>query len=139
MAVVKEKEFICRRCGKKFTWKAKKMYFCPDCGRKEKSEYVMRHRAGKDPSVKMGVGSGGNQWGENNHQFRGGFWNYKKIYADQHKGEVPCCEICNSTENLCIHHLDKNHSNNAPENLVRLCRKCHAKVHGLEKNFRVTD
>lgn len=139
MAVVKEKEFVCRRCGKTFTWRARKMYFCPDCARKEKSEYVMRNRAKKDPSVKIGVGSGGNQWGKKNHQFRGGGWNYKGIYATHHEDEVPHCEICFSTDNLCIHHIDKNHSNNDPENLIMLCRRCHAKVHGLEKNFEINE
>lgn len=31
-----------------------------------------------------------------------------------------------------IHHKDRNHSNNKPNNLKRLCRKCHGKEHGHE-------
>lgn len=32
---------------------------------------------------------------------------------------------------LTIHHKDGNHSNNDPENLQTLCRKCHDKAHNM--------
>lgn len=39
------------------------------------------------------------------------------------------CELCSSTKNLDIHHIDGDPSNNSPENLQCLCRSCHIRVH----------
>lgn len=39
------------------------------------------------------------------------------------------CEICGATKDLEVHHKDKNHSNNNPNNLMTVCRSCHQKVH----------
>lgn len=39
------------------------------------------------------------------------------------------CEICGATKDLEVHHKDKNHSNNNPNNLITVCRSCHQKVH----------
>jgi hypothetical protein len=43
------------------------------------------------------------------------------------------CAICESTENLCVHHID-GYDEGKPENsdlnkMVLLCRKCHSNVH----------
>ena len=62
--MVKLKQFSCRRCGITFTLRARKAYYCPKCRKKHASEYVMQKRAEKNPSVKVGVGSGGNQQGK---------------------------------------------------------------------------
>lgn len=37
---------------------------------------------------------------------------------------------------LCVHHLDYNKKNNNIDNLVSLCRKCHAKVHWSNEDWR---
>ena len=43
------------------------------------------------------------------------------------------CSICDSTENLCVHHIDgydeNKPENNATNKMVLLCRECHSKVH----------
>ena len=39
------------------------------------------------------------------------------------------CEICGVTKDLEVHHKDKNHSNNNPNNLMTVCSSCHQKVH----------
>lgn len=39
------------------------------------------------------------------------------------------CEICGATKDLEVHHKDKNHSNNNPNNLMTVCSSCHQKVH----------
>ena len=39
------------------------------------------------------------------------------------------CEICNSMENLEVHHKDKTRDNHFPENLITLCESCHMRVH----------
>lgn len=45
------------------------------------------------------------------------------------------CEICGSTEELDVHHIDENRKNNYPINLITLCKSCHARVHS--KNLEV--
>jgi hypothetical protein len=39
------------------------------------------------------------------------------------------CNICESQEDLVIHHKDCNKKNCNPNNLITLCRRCHSKVH----------
>ena len=46
----------------------------------------------------------------------------KKLLAS---GRKQICEICNTTDNLQVHHKDKNHYNNNIDNLAWLCSKCH--------------
>jgi hypothetical protein len=40
----------------------------------------------------------------------------------------PCSE-CLKPSASDVHHLDEDHTNNSPENLLRLCRSCHMKRH----------
>lgn len=54
------------------------------------------------------------------------------------------CIGCGSTEDLAIHHKDgrgytlfKKGANNAPDNLVTLCRICHKKLHHYQKRMNV--
>ena len=48
------------------------------------------------------------------------------------------CALCESTENLCVHHIDgydeEKPENNAANKMILLCRVCHSQVHrsGLE-------
>lgn len=68
----------------------------------------------------------------NKSKFRGSYtWKKKRseiLERDKHK-----CVICNSNDNLCIHHIYSlnDYSELALENtnLVTLCSKCHEKVH----------
>src|SRR5690606_35336733 len=39
------------------------------------------------------------------------------------------CEICGKENALDVHHKDENPLNNSLENLQRLCRSCHIKIH----------
>lgn len=48
------------------------------------------------------------------------------------------CEDCGTTENLHIHHKDRNPANNEPSNLAVLCSSCHMKLHWREdRDYRV--
>lgn len=89
----------------------------------------MEYRAKKDPSVKVGVGSGGNQKGKNNHMWKGGKAIYKKIYTEAYPERF--CRICgcNNKELLVIHHLDRDRNNSNLDNLVELCKSCHKLIH----------
>lgn len=42
------------------------------------------------------------------------------------------CTDCGTAEDLHVHHLDRDHSNNDPSNLVTLCSSCHLKRHWRE-------
>lgn len=39
------------------------------------------------------------------------------------------CEFCETTENLEVHHKDRNWKNNEEKNLQTLCHSCHMKWH----------
>jgi 5-methylcytosine-specific restriction endonuclease McrA len=52
---------------------------------------------------------------------------YWKIFADN-GGELKCA-LCDTEEDLLIHHKDANHKNNDINNLQCLCRSCHTIVH----------
>lgn len=47
-------------------------------------------------------------------------------------GENKCWD-CGEINDLVIHHLDGNHSNNEIKNLKIICKKCHAYVHGKKR------
>ena len=52
------------------------------------------------------------------------------------KTAANACEICGMTNDLQVHHVDKNPRNNVPSNLRTLCRSCHARCHS--PNFTET-
>ena len=49
------------------------------------------------------------------------------------------CEFCGNTENLEIHHIDKDSRHNDQDNIKILCRDCHNLWHGLGKNGTFLD
>jgi hypothetical protein len=50
-------------------------------------------------------------------------------------------EVCKNKEinKLEIHHIDGNPNNNAPNNLILLCRQCHRHFHFVIKNIEICD
>lgn len=97
----------------------------------------MRKRAAKNPSIAIGAGSGGNQRGAKNHRYKDGRSQYRKCFEADHP-EQRCCEVCADTRNLVVHHIDRNRRNNSDDNLMMLCRRCHAEVHGVAANLGET-
>lgn len=57
--------------------------------------------------------------------------NYRERALDEHGEE---CHVCGRGENIVVHHRDGNRANNELENLVPLCRTCHAKVHSRDRD-----
>ena len=131
------KTFKCKDCGDVFQKEMKSSYvwYCDKC-RKERKRKDAYKRAVESGRIKCpGVGSGGNQWGSNNHQWS----NYKATYSYHRiirKEDMKECMFCGSTKNLCRHHIDKNRTNNTAENLVVVCRSCHAKIHNLIEHLQ---
>jgi ribosomal protein S27AE len=52
---------------------------------------------------------------------------YYRIKAIEEKGYE--CENCGATEDIEVHHRDRNHCNNELDNLIVLCSDCHNTVH----------
>jgi len=42
------------------------------------------------------------------------------------------CQICDSEEDIEVHHIDGDPTNNQPNNLLSVCRGCHGKIHSGE-------
>ena len=66
----------------------------------------------------------------NNKRYNGNY--YIVIQRDKYK-----CALCNSIENLCVHHID-GYDELKPENsnenkMITLCRNCHSNVHSGQK------
>lgn len=47
--------------------------------------------------------------------------------AEKFRGDT--CERCGTTQELSVHHIDLDPSNNASSNLMTLCASCHTKWH----------
>jgi 7-carboxy-7-deazaguanine synthase len=70
--------------------------------------------------------------GKNNGNYKNGLTKFfKSIIKEQNE-----CTICGSTHILCVHHMDKDTTNNTKENLVVLCKHCHDILHQRGYNFR---
>lgn len=67
--------------------------------------------------------------GENNGRYKNGTngeIEYRTICFKNHKKE---CIICGFDKIVDVHHIDKNHKNNDPKNLVPLCPNHHKMMH----------
>lgn len=98
---------------------------CPEISEKMKGEnnpmYGI-HRFGED-SPNWNNGSSFEPYGiEFNKQF-------KKFIKDR---DFNICQNsnCLNTENLHVHHIDYDKTNNNPKNLITLCHSCHMKTNG---------
>lgn len=121
---------VCIKCGIELNNGRKKKY----CSTKCRSAYITYQWCLRNNKFKMpGVGSGGDQFGENNHRYDKGQVAYKKL--PYRLGKEKICEICTSNIMIEVHHIDKNRSNNQIDNLLVVCRKCHRKIHTFQKGF----
>lgn len=63
---------------------------------------------------------------ENNGNYRGGISIYRTLAFDDYGLEEKCYH-CDETNDVIIHHKDKNRYNNDVSNLRPVCRSCHMK------------
>ena len=123
-ACAETRQGVCIKCNNVITNKRKGLKFCSTRCRNTYNSYQYHLRKGC--YKKPGVGSGGNQEGKNNHQYKNGIGTYhKKAFAFKES----ICERCDSIENLLVHHKDEDRNNNELYNLEILCKRCHQKHH----------
>lgn len=129
-ACVEIRQGVCIKCNNVITNKRKGLKFCsPKCRNAYNAyQWCLKNNKFKKP----GVGSGGNQEGENNHMYKTGIGIYnKKAFAN-----LPnICNRCKSLKNLLVHHKDENRSNNELDNLEILCKRCHQQHHETRDNL----
>jgi len=116
------KEFVCKECGKYFKiplWRFKQ---------KGKRVYCSNH-------CRLEAMKGKKNW-----SWKGGVWSkYKKpiywfIAAEHYPIKCTKCEASKANA-LVVHHIDLDRKNNNYENLMFLCKSCHAKEHEFYRNF----
>lgn len=85
--------------------------------------------------------------GENHPNWRGGYSlkHYPQEFNKELKKKIRerddhTCQECNKTEQelgytLICHHIDYNKKNNSDDNLISLCRSCHAKTNFNRENW----
>lgn len=103
----------------------------------------MQWRAKRDATIKIGVGSGGAQFRESNHQ-----WNPAGAYHDvlrlqgYKSGYTRVCFL--NWDKQCavdvthvgvvdVHHINGVRGDNSIPNLIPLCRACHSQIHHKRK------
>jgi len=125
------RDVVCVDCGVKFTYHGRgQCKRCPECRAlklRERSEAWRREYATKYTDV----GSGGAQWGEQNHQWKDGLSEYVGAYRSRcFKVHPRHCNICgNDKKRLDVHHINGDKTDCDIDNLVPLCRSCHKSVH----------
>lgn len=165
--IVPTKVCTCVDCGVTFEFvgrTTKKR--CDTCRKKHLSKLVMESRVRMNPSVRMGIGSGG---GQNIHTYEEG--SDKAIQRDRKNArrreryaehrEVKqaeenyrsavitgndSCSVCGYNrhqEALQVHHIDRDRTNKDPNNLVIICANCHSYIHRtimkILKEFETVD
>lgn len=121
------KERVCH-CGNHYMSQRKDMYECHECRRKRGNLATMQSRLKKDPTVQIGIGSGGGQ----HYTSKANKTCYEKTYRDKAFKAFPNeCTLCkeSASEVLVVHHLDMDHFNSDIHNLAILCANCHLKLH----------
>lgn len=148
---VPTKMLTCVDCGREFEFRGRtKKLRCDECWHKHRSENAMANRALRDPSVQVGIGSGGGQnldtaipdeirasanaarrakYAAHREAFR---MIAKSRYREKKLAESSECAICGyhaHVECLVVHHINMDRTDNRGENLVVLCANCHMWLH----------
>ena len=122
---VETRRRVCIKCGGEIPkTKYKSTKYCSDQCRSAAA--TQRYRIRRNLIEKPGVGSGNNQKGFKNHQWKGGLWSFREKAFSNFPNQ---CNRCGTTELLLVHHKDENRANNDINNLEILCKKCHQNHH----------
>ena len=97
--------------------------------RKYQREYMRKYRNS------TGCGSGGNQNGTDNHNWKDGNRAFGLRMAPKYFKQVRYCERCDKDllnskpAERAVHHKDHDRSNNVESNFELLCKRCHQIEH----------
>jgi len=124
------RQVVCKDCDVEFTYHGRgRCVRCPACREIWNKRTIAKWQS-KNRTKNPGVGSGGAQFGTDNHQYKHGKCDYKgnhRLLCLKNHEEV--CVFCGSTSNVDVHHRDGDQTRCTKDNLVPLCRSCHKKVH----------
>ena len=128
------KEIICGECNCVSLPNSGRQKYCDKCKESvQKRKSLERwYRNGRKQNEKQYsdngtyIKKGYNQKGTNNNNYKSNIANYRKISLEVNGSE---CNDCGSVSNILVHHKDGDRSNNAPSNLITLCKKCHQALH----------
>ena len=141
-------EVQCETCKADFGYWREKDYggryrkVCDMCQRE--AHLQSRRDINRRRRIKQGrlvdCGSGGNQWGENNHRFKTGVGKpyYRRVCFTYHD---PKCIHCGFVtlhpkfSDICVHHVDHNRYNNEADNLVPVCKACHQNIEHVQRRL----
>lgn len=123
----------CLECSATTEGRAKR---CLACKKRIHARKVAEFRARTGRIKKPGSGSGGNQTGASNHQYKHGGYTHE-TQRQTIKISRQNCERCNVSlidadhHEWCIHHKDHNARNNPADgsNWELLCKRCHQIEH----------
>lgn len=107
---------------------------CPICG----DEFVNKRAKTRKESTTCSYSCANIYFrsGKNHPSWKGydlkGSAKYRRICFDNHEHK---CVICGEHNLVEVHHLDGNHENNVPENLIPLCSTHHQYWHSKFKNL----
>ena len=113
---------------------------CTVCGKEtyKKLQQIQRSKSGMFFCGRSCQAKWRNQeyTGERHGNWKDGKSTYRNILKRQDGPQI--CVLCRTedTRVLAVHHIDKNHGNNAIENLAWLCHNCHFLVHHDEEESK---
>jgi hypothetical protein len=129
---------VCRECSVKFDGTGPAALYCSECSQRIAKESSRRRsynfRVANGFIKKPGVGSGGNQFGCMNSQYRRGHTIAASLLQRLRRDADVACSRCASWAVLA-HHRDRDVTNNEISNIEFLCKRCHQVEHRCWENL----
>lgn len=133
----------CINCSADFVASGPAGKYCEDCQDFKLSEQRRKNRernerARRAKGCKVGRGA---LPGKDHPNYKHGYY-VAQTQSGPYRQKVRYCERCGvdtfelSRWHWVMHHKDHDHSNHNENNLELLCKKCHAKDHKIENNFK---